>query len=212
VNAPLAFLDCETDGLHPGRQAWEIAIIRREPDGKQIEWQAYIDINLSTPGPMGLRIGRFYERHPMGRYLSSLPGSDVPNPSAIEFRRSGGVLSEYAAAQYVARLTHGCHLVGGSASHAEVLDRLLRGHFMLPAWQGDDLIDIEVLALGYIAAHGLRLDPPYKSDDLTTAMRVEPGTPEERHTALGDARWAMRMYDAVLGGNVSPLALKKDET
>jgi hypothetical protein len=204
VNAPLAFVDTETDGLHPGRQAWEIAIIRREPDGKQIEWQAFVEINLSTADPMGLKIGRFYDRHPLGRRIAG--DDNLPQPW-----REGLISNSYAAME-VANLTHGAHIVGAVPSFdTEVLNRLLRSDGLIPAWHYH-LIDIEVLALGYIAAHGLRMDPPYRSDDLTAAMRVEPAAPEERHTALGDARWAMRMYDAAIGGNVSPLALKKDET
>ena len=31
MSTPLVFIDTETDGLHPGRKAWEIALIRRDP-------------------------------------------------------------------------------------------------------------------------------------------------------------------------------------
>lgn len=40
---------------------------------------------------------------------------------------------------------------------------------------------------------------PWKSDDLSRACGVEPPTEDERHTALGDARWVMRLYDAITG-------------
>jgi hypothetical protein len=32
------------------------------------------------------------------------------------------------------------------------------------------------------------------------ACGVKPPTEQERHTALGDTRWAMRLYDAVVHG------------
>lgn len=42
--------------------------------------------------------------------------------------------------------------------------------------------------------------PPWRSDDLSRACGVEPPSEEERHTALGDARWVKRWYDHILGG------------
>ena len=43
------------------------------------------------------------------------------------------------------------------------------------------------------------ITPPWKSDDLSAALGITVSE-DERHTALGDARWAMRIYDAVMGG------------
>lgn len=34
MSTPLVFIDTETDGLHPGRKAWEIALIRRDHLGQ----------------------------------------------------------------------------------------------------------------------------------------------------------------------------------
>lgn len=45
-----------------------------------------------------------------------------------------------------------------------------------------------------------QLQPPWRSDDLSRACGVEPPSDEDRHTALGDARWAMRWYDVLVGG------------
>jgi hypothetical protein len=203
MSAPLCFLDIESDGVHPGRKPWDVAIIRREPDGTETEWQAFVDIDLNAADPFGLRVGRFYDRHPLGRYLSSPPGSDMPNPSAIEFRRSGGVISGYEAARLVARYTHGAHIVGAVPNFdTETLDPLLREHGLAPAWHYH-LIDIEALAVGFLAGRGEPVAPPWKSDDLSLALGVKPTPEDERHTALGDARWAMRVYDAVMAGGVS---------
>jgi hypothetical protein len=192
--APLAFLDTETDGVHPGRRLWEIAIIRREPDGRETEWQAFVEIDLSTANPFGLRVGRFYDRHPLGRYLAGLePELDYPG-------RTPAYTTAYDVTRSVARLTHGAHLVGAVPSFdAEVLDTLLRAHGLVPAWHYH-LICAEVLAVGALAAKGLHFPPPYGSNELTEALDIEPAAEEDRHTALGDARWAMRMYDAVMGG------------
>jgi hypothetical protein len=191
--APLAFIDTETDGVHPGKRPWEIAIIRREPDGREIEWSAFIEIDLSTADPFGLRVGRFYGRHPKGRVLATSDLDVVPDLDYEEWPTRG-------AAHVVARLTHGAHLVAATPSFdAEVFDRLLRDHGLAPAWHYH-LIDIGVLAMGALAAKGQVFRPPYKSDELTEALGVELATDEERHTAMGDTRWVKRVYDAVMGG------------
>ena len=207
MSAPLVFLDCETDGVHPHRKVWEVAAIRRDPDGAETEWSAFVDIDLSTADPFGIKVGRFYERHPLGRYLSGLdPERDYPG-------RTPAYTSPHDAAHQVARITHGAHIVGAVPNFdTEVLANLLRSERLTPAWHYH-LIDIEALCVGWVAHKAktireqsphIRLEPwpslPWKSDDLTAALGLAPVPDAERHTALGDARWAMRMYDAVMSG------------
>lgn len=199
MTAPLAFLNIESDGVHPDRKPWEIAIVRREPDGTETEWQAFVEIDLSTADPFGLRVGRFHQRHPFGQYLSGLTKThpwatdnfgDLPGDE-------DGYLTPATAAHHVARLTHGAHIVGAVPNFdTETLDPLLRQHGLLPAWH-HHLIDIEALAVGYLAGKGQHVRPPWKSDWLTELLGVESATPEERHTAMGDVRWVMRIYDAI---------------
>ena len=43
----------------------------------------------------------------------------------------------------------------------------------------------------------ISLAPPWKSDDLSRACGVTPPEGDDRHTALGDARWVMAWYDAM---------------
>lgn len=194
AQTPICFLDTETDGVHPERRPWEIALIVRQPDGLQLERQFFVDIDLSTADPFGLRVGRFYERHPLGRYLSQLD-HQRPEPDDI-----GDYLTRDAAANLVARWTHGAHIVGAVPSFdTQTLDPLLRFYELAPAWHYH-LCDVENLAVGFLAARGEPIAPPWKSDELAAALGVDPGTPEEKHTALGDARWAARIYDAVMAG------------
>ena len=194
MSAPLVFLDCETDGVHPHRKVWEVAAIRREPDGSETEWQAFVDIDLSTADPFGIKVGRFYERHPLGRYLSGLdPERDYPG-------RTPAYTSPHDAAHQVARITHGAHIVGAVPNFdTECLAPLLRANGLLPAWRYH-LCDVENLAVGFLAGRGEPIAPPWKSDDLGLALGVEPCPEEDRHTALGDARWVKRIYDTVMTG------------
>lgn len=223
MTAPLCFVDTETTGVHPGRRAWEIALIRRDETGTQ-EVSFFVDVNLAKADPFGLKVGRFHERHPRGQYLAGLVEGTrtVGEYGETNFLGDGyDLVFEWSAAEVVARMTHGAHLVGAVPNFdAEVFDRLLRRHRIIPAWY-HHLIDVEALAVGYLAglnasspdddvledlgipvqAYG-DLDSaalPWKSDELSRVCGVEPPTEEERHTALGDARWAMRWYDAIVG-------------
>lgn len=195
MTAPICFVDTETDGVHPDREPWEIAIIRREPDGRETTWAQFVEIDLSTADPFGLRVGRFYDRHPIGRYLSGHSNPDVP-------LGLGQSVTRPLAARHVARLTHGAHLVGAVPNFdAEILARLLREQKLTPAWHYH-LIDVESLAVGYLAGEGRPLAPPWDSSYLLEALGV-PATPDDqRHTALGDARWVRALYDAVMTPDV----------
>jgi hypothetical protein len=200
VSTPIVFLDTETDGVHPGRKPWEIAMIRREADGTQGEISFFVTIDLSTADPFGLRVGRFYDRHPTGRVISGL---DEFNPVASW--ADPAFKNREEAAYLVARMTHGAHIVGAVPNFdTEILATLLREHGLCPSWHYH-LIDVENLAVGYLygterGKAGFGIAMPWKSDDLMEAIGVDPPTEEERHTALGDARWAMRAYDAITGG------------
>lgn len=192
MTAPLCFIDTETDGVHPDRRVWEVAMIRRETDGTENEMDFFVEIDLSTADPFGLRVGGFYDRHPLGRYLAG-KGVAMPEP----YDDGAEYLSTTEAARMVARYTHGAHLVGAVPNFdAEVLARLLRDELLTPAWHYH-LVDVEALMAGWLAG---RVAPPWRSDDLSLAVGVVPPSETERHTAMGDARWAMRCYDRVVGG------------
>jgi hypothetical protein len=186
---PLCFIDTETTGVHPDRRVWEVAMIRRDDNG-QHETSFFVEVDLSNADPFGLNVGRFYDRHP------HYAGGD---------RARGGdwltLYSEKEAAQEVEEWTRGAHLVGAVPDFdARTLDPMLRRHGLIPAWHYH-LIDVEAMAVGYLAAlRGRGVPPPWKSDALSLDCDVKPPSEAERHTALGDARWAMRWYDAMTGG------------
>jgi hypothetical protein len=188
--APLCFLDTETDGVHPGRKAWEIAMIRREPDGREREASFFVTIDLATADPFGLKVGGFYDRHPLGRRLSRGPG-------AAGSARQKAIKD---AAYLVAEFTHGAHIVGAVPNFdTEVLAELLREVGFTPAWHYH-LVDVENLAVGYLASTSGAMQPPWSSDEITTRLGLPPVPEEDRHTALGDARWAQSIYDRVMQG------------
>lgn len=217
----LAFVDTETTGLDPrSHDVWEIAIITATHAAShecgdhelvvQEQWSAQVyPLRLRTADPTALRISGYYDR------IADLP------------------LAQATAATEVAQRTAGRHIVGAVPSFdTERLERMLRHNDLAPAWHYH-LIDVEALAAGYLAAlarqatlqgreigeydpddevqqafyaesrqlHDLAA-PPYRSDDLAEAVGVTV-TDDDRHTALGDARWAMRTYAAVYGLDIT---------
>lgn len=192
----LVFLDTETTGLDAARHdVWEIAalhgrvesVFRPRPD-------------LSTADPTSLRMTRFYERTGQGKVTSKW-----------QWEAPGDV------AHRLAPILAGRHVVAAVPSFdAAFLDRFLRAHGQAPAWHYH-LIDVEGMAVGWLRGRYSRFDAggnvagppveaegevvelPWKSDELSRACGVEPPGPDRRHTALGDARWVKRWYEALTG-------------
>lgn len=210
--AKLCFIDTETTSLRHDRRAWEIAVITREPgvrDREQSWFVASEDLDLGNADLMSLRIGRFHERHPESGSDPEEARGTIRQQVRQELHREDFVLWQ------VERLTRGAHLVGAVPSFdAEVLGNRMRANGICPSWHYH-LVDIEPLAIGWLQRHAAVLEnreatideatalrrlasPPWKSDNLSQALGVESVSEEERHTALGDARWAMRVWDAVV--------------
>ena len=199
----ICFIDTETTSLRHDRRAWEIGLIIREPTREHEErWFIDIDdLDLGNADIMSLNVGRFHHRHP---HMNGGESREVDREKAILLR--------------IEELTRGAHLVGAVVSFdADVLGQRMRAHGICPSWHYH-LIDVEALAVGYLSAtaavcerrdagempgpeRGAELRQltaaPWKSDDLSAALGVTVSD-KDRHTALGDARWARAIYDAVI--------------
>ncbi len=187
----IVFLDTETTSLRPDRRAWDIGLIVREPDKADTEHQWFIDweaLYLGNADPFALKIGGFYERHPQSS--CTLDAAFWPD----------GISDEQMVMREVERLTRGAHLVGAVPNFdAEVLATRMRAHGIAPSWHYH-LQDIETLIVGYLRGQGQPApELPFRSDDISRLIGVEPPGDDERHTALGDARWARAVWDRVMG-------------
>lgn len=226
MSAPLVFVDTETTGLHPGRRAWEVAMIRVEPDsvdGIGRGTSFFIsDVDLRNADPAALRVGRFYDRHPQYTHPDGVVESTASRAS---------MRTERQAAIAVERWTRDAIIVGSNPGFdVEVLDQMLRHHGLSPAWHYRP-IDVATLAAGWL--HGMHaaaemlapspgdaedpsaviaaaladpavLEVPWSSDALSAAVGL-PAVPEsERHTAMGDARWCQRLFNLITTGRVVP--------
>jgi DNA polymerase III epsilon subunit-like protein len=204
VMTPVAAIDTETTGLDPDRHhVWEFAAVLADHDPAShllvVTDRIHLDIpaDLDTADPMALHIGGYYRR----RTGNALPGVARLDPAT--------------AAGRIAHALAGRHVIGANpAFDIGFLDRLLRRHGHV-ATHNHHLIDVSPLVAGYLqgvgaAQHGAGVTkarhddlvdvgvPPYRSTDLAEAVgvTVDPAT---RHTAAGDAWWALEQYAAVYG-------------
>ena len=164
----VVFCDTETTGLDPGRH--EIwEVALIDEFGAEHEWRLPVD--LGRADPRALAVGGYHER------ATSSPKAPT---DLLSF---AGTFRE---------LTMGHHLAGAVISFDEErLRLLLRANGECPMWHYH-LVDVEALAAGLC-----HMPPPWDSDELSRAVGVSPDN-FTRHSALGDARWAKAIYEAVM--------------
>lgn len=174
---PLVFIDCETTGLRPHDQMWELALIRREVDQNETVHQWFIHHDSTDVDP-------------------TLPAA-MREDRDERFTRDAAVTPEWLGPVVQHLLRPGAngqrpHLVGAcpwfDAQH------LLGELIPEPLWH-HHLIDVEALAVG---AYPGRLVPPWTTSEILTVCGL-PESTYPRHTALGDAMMARDIYDHVMG-------------
>lgn len=178
------FLDCETLGLDRMAPIWEFAAIRIEDDGSEsarMHFQIWHD-------PMAHRVD----------WLATLPESFVRDYQQ-RYGREGIVLSRRDAAFRVAEIVDGRPIIAGSnpSFDMERLGDLLAVYDIEPGWHYHPH-DIPSMASGWLAARGLLIPRPWKSDALSSAVGINPSA-FDRHTAMGDVEWTLDLYTAMVG-------------
>lgn len=183
----VAFVDTETTGLDADRhEIWEVGLI---VDEQEYLW--HLPVDLGRADPIALKIGGFH-----GRY----------GPGKGEHLRGARVTPLPQFATEFAGMTRGRHLVGAIVSFDEErLRKLLRANGACPEWHYH-IMDVEALAVGWLAANSswrteegaLPVVLPWNSDDLSRSVGVAPEM-FDKHTAMGDARWAKAIFERVMG-------------
>jgi DNA polymerase III epsilon subunit-like protein len=170
----LMFIDTETTGLHPEiHGVWEIGLITEAGQEHLIHLR---DVNLKYADGTALKITRFYERYEQEAKAKSM--------TAGQF------------VEWFLEMAEGKHWVGAIPSFDEErIRRVVYAQGLAPTWHYH-LIDVEAMAVGYLSTE-YNLDLPWDSEHLSKLLGIHPDT-ASRHTALGDARWAKAMYEAVM--------------
>lgn len=215
----IVFADVETTHVDPqAGHIWELALIIRDlsdgPEDVERLWQIRPD--LTEADPMALRVGGFYERFEI---LKQEIGATVECPTGDEDRWFDGSLN---VAAEVAKLIDGAVLVGQNAQFdaAHLAAFLNRNGQAYTAHYRP--ICVTTMAAGFL--HGLKAERdaisdwggvmppaaasqsasalPWSSKDIARAVGV---TPEDfdTHTALGDARLAMHLWDCLFQGGAA---------
>ena len=174
---PLVFLDTETLGLGINDPIWEIAAIRRESDGTENRYH-------------------FHVSDAEGRRLT--PPDGFPDRFRADFNARYGKApmgSRLDLAPLLRDLFRDRPHVVGAVPNFDT-ERIAH-QFGVDGWHYH-LIDVENLAVGYLAGRGEPLPPlPWNSDDLSRAVGVDPDR-FRRHEAMADAEWARAIYDRVM--------------
>ena len=183
----LVFVDTETTSLRPDRRIWEIGLITRNPEGTRDDrpWQAFIqsaDLDLAGADRKALSVGGFYERHP-----------------EYSGYAAGHCLEEAAALSWVEAITRGAILVGHNvAFDAEGLATRMRANGFCPSWNYH-LLEISSYAAGHLRGAGMPgylTTPPWSLDEVARAVGVRSDA-DARHTAVGDAKLVMDVWDTL---------------
>lgn len=181
AQVPLVFVDTETTSLDRDiRRVWDLGMIKRWPDGRREGLSMIIgDVVLAHPDNMSLKIGHFFERHPIV--------GGTPEPGTV-------IHSEEQAARIAFNWLAGATWVGAVPDFDESsLYRLLQQYNYPRTWHYH-LVDVENLAAGR-----LQLQPPWNFDAILKLFGLEYDE-ARRHTAIGDAGMVEMLYDAVMFG------------
>lgn len=182
----IVFMDTETTGLSLNDDIWEFACIVRDPGEPDVEIQSFVRHDVEK--------ARLLPKSFFDDYCSRYDDDLAITPEHLA-KLLPGIYADRA------------HVVGAVPNFdTERLSILLERNGERAPWHYH-LIDVENLAVGFLAGKaatgnldaGLALPSlPWDSDVLSAALGVVAPV-EERHTALGDCRWARDIYDAVMG-------------
>lgn len=176
----ICFIDTETLGLDPYAPIWEFAAWRDNADGSS-QFVTY-----------------FIDHDDAEEWLPDLPESFQQDYRA-RYDKSASFARD-AAAEDIHHITKGAVIVGcnpGFDLDSQRLVALLEQNDVKPEWHYHPL-DTASMALARLAAEGRLPAGPWKSDELSRLIGVDPAD-YPRHTAMGDVKWCRAQWRVLMG-------------
>ena len=175
----LVFLDIETLGLDIDAPIWEVAAIRREPDGTETTYHAFLRDEWDDPLWVRTELPKVFADDFRERY----PNDPTRLSTLLTVERALGDL-----------LYDRPHVVGAVPG----FDTARIEHQLGVSGWHHHLIDVEALAVGWLRGRGRPMpDLPWDSDNMSRMVGVDPDR-FDRHTAMGDALWTQAIYDRIV--------------
>lgn len=181
ANVPLCFVDTETTSLDPHtRVAWDVALIRRNPDGTEKRREFMVELTnreFVAADPTSLEIGGYDDRY-----------------DPVE------AISKRSAAAIIADLTDGAVLASATPDFdAHGLANILEAAGLQPKWHYK-LLDVTTFASGVLLGKQVWTDDtlwPSSLGECIDEFGIDVSN-FARHTAMGDAELHMAVYDAAV--------------
>lgn len=214
---PIVFLDTETTALGHQARPWEIAVIHRRSQQGPIAhpgtvvtedtWVLQVEYDFPS-----LPAGTTAKALDVGRWLTrGAPGAtylDEVNADGVNVMTG----DEADIARKLADLLHDEPILAGVGVHfdAAVLSAMFNRHDLPEQPWHYALLDLKSASWGFLRGREMTIELseairfagglPVRSEAIAQALCVDPPADDERHTALGDARWARRWFDVLAGG------------
>lgn len=189
---PIAATDVETTGTDPTYHvAWEVAVIRRGLDGTETRrlWQIRpTSAELRFADDEALDISRFEER------FAVPDGADAADMTPTLTGGDPIPLRYMDAARQMHDTLQGAVMVGSNPHFDASFLHHLFGVKNDP-WHYRPVCAV-TLAAARLRAQGAMWEMPFSTTDIAAAIGVPRPGPDKQHTALGDAAWALALYDA----------------
>lgn len=173
ADRPICFLDTDTLGLDPDAPIWEFACIRTTQTGS-----VYSEFTIA---------------HDPQDWIDTLP-PQFQQDYRDRYDPRLSISPDYAVAQ-IDIMTRDAIIVGCNPSFdvdSRRLAGLLRRYGVEPGWHYHPL-DTASMALSWLWARGVHPPQPWKSDQLSRLIGVDPAQ-FDRHTAMGDAQWCRAQW------------------